>query len=54
MDLSAAHGLLHADGQMLLRALVNLTANALRYVPRGGHIRIGAEQEKGGNGDYLL
>ena len=47
MDLSAAHGLLHADGQMLLRALVNLTANALRYVPRGGHIRIGAEQEKG-------
>lgn len=34
-------------GQMLLRALVNLTANALRYVPRGGHIRIGTEQENG-------
>lgn len=47
MDLSQARGLLHADGQMLLRALVNLTANALRYVPRGGHIRIGAEQENG-------
>ena len=47
MDLSQARGLLHADGQMLLRALVNLTANALRYVPRGGHIRIGTEQENG-------
>jgi two-component system heavy metal sensor histidine kinase CusS len=39
-------GVLMADPLLLRRALSNLLANALRYTPRGGTIRLAAGQER--------
>lgn len=50
---NAAHGTLHADPQLLRRALANLVANALRYGAAGSPVQIDCvqhQQQGQGNG----
>lgn len=48
---NAAHGTLHADPQLLRRALANLVANALRYGAAGSPVQIGCALESSAGSD---
>ena len=48
---NAAHGTLHADPQLLRRALANLVANALRYGAAGSPVQIGCALESNAGSD---
>jgi signal transduction histidine kinase len=47
-DGAPAPAWVEADGHRLVQVLENLLANALRYVPRGGHVRVGIAPDAGG------
>jgi signal transduction histidine kinase len=48
MDLSADSGIrVFADANMIAAVLRNLVANAVKFTPRGGRVRVGADQKAG-------